>query len=228
MKTEEKKFQKIYLGVLEALNTTSYGIGKEIGVAANVLARLEKGENNPSYDYLSAIGEKYPQLNPDYLLTGVGSVLRGGNARPIGVMSNMEFVEVPFLSLEARATFIATYDDSATVELENFPVLKSSVNGFKNSILIEVEGTSMQPTLNHQTKVLCTKVSSNEWEYLSGVYAILYRDFFVIKRIKNNDLIQYKTLTLHSDNKEFGTVVIRGEEIREVWKAVKIYEQSLE
>jgi transcriptional regulator with XRE-family HTH domain len=52
----------------------------EIGVQRGVISHITTERNEPSKDVLIKILERYPSVNPDWLLLGKGSIRRSSNA----------------------------------------------------------------------------------------------------------------------------------------------------
>lgn len=91
------------------------------------------------------------------------------------------------------------------------------------ALVIEVDGDSMEPTLMTGWSVACFPIQQADFKYMpGGIYAIVFGNFFVIKRVKDNDILRNGTLTLHSDNERGGTLTVPAEELRGVWKVVKV------
>ncbi|WP_353720327.1 S24 family peptidase [Dyadobacter sp. 676] len=88
--------------------------------------------------------------------------------------------------------------------------------------MIEIEGDSMEPYYWEGCKLRCKEVPSEDWPYLnSGVYAVVYGSFFVIKRVKTSPV--KGKLTLHSDNIEMGgSIEIPLSKVRKIWQAIRI------
>ena len=80
--------------------------------------------------------------------------------------------------------------------------------------MIEVQGSSMSPQINDEAKVLSHCISQDNWEYqLGGVYAVLFRDQLVIKRVLENGLLMKGALTLHADNRLGEVVTVKDKDV---------------
>lgn len=172
----------------------------------------------------------YPQISADYLIRGIHPVLSKPETNAVIMTSDDDTMEIPFVPIRFHATFAESYvDGSGTTDMEPFRIRKTVVKGHKNAVVVEISGNSMSPQLAHGAKVLAVPVNQSDWEYQSGgVYAVMYRDFFVVKRIRDNDLITRKYLTLHSDNPNGGNVTVPYHDIRGLWKIVTIVEAPVE
>jgi len=216
--------------VFDALGITIYQIAKELGENPSKFYNILNGRAKPSYDTIMSLLACYPQISADFLIRGTLPVLNIPENNASLVMPFNDTVDVPFVPVRFYATFVEGFaDGSNTAERETFPVRSSVTKGYKRAVVIEISGNSMSPQLAHGAKVLAVPISESDWEYQSGgVYAVMYRDYFVVKRIRDNELLTRKYLMLHSDNPNGGNVTVPLQDIRGLWKIVTIVEAPVE
>ncbi|WP_460936243.1 LexA family transcriptional regulator [Spirosoma humi] len=216
--------------VFDALGITIYQIAKELGENPSKFYNILNGRAKPSYDTIMSLLACYPQISADYLIRGITPILNAPQANARIMPSDDDTIEVPFVPVKFYASFVETFSDGiSTNDIESFRVRKPIMKGHKNGVVLEISGSSMSPQLTHGAKVLAIPVSENNWEYQSGgVYAVMYRDYFVVKRIRDNELLTRKYLTLHSDNPNGGNVTVPLQDIRALWKIVAIVEAPVE
>ena len=216
--------------VFDALGITIYQIAKELGENPSKFYNILNGRAKPSYDTIMSLLACYPQISADYLIRGIMPVLNSSEGNAVLMPSDDTTIEVPFVPVKFYGSFVESYaDGSGTTESESFPVRKPVLKGHKNAVVLEISGSSMSPQLAHGAKVLAVPVGENNWEYQSGgVFAVMYRDYFVVKRIRDNELLTRKYLTLHSDNPNGGNVTVPLQDIRGLWKIVAIVEAPVE
>ncbi|CCH56261.1 putative phage repressor [Fibrisoma limi BUZ 3] len=216
--------------VFDALGLTIYQIAKELGENPSKFYNILNGRAKPSYDTIMSLLACYPQINADFLLRGLSPVLNDPETNAVLLPTDEELIDVPFVPIKFYASFVETYTDGFGLkELESYRVRSSVAKGHKSAVVIEIAGNSMSPQLVHGAKILAVQVDQGDWEYQSGgVYAVMYRDYFVVKRIKDNELITRKYLTLHSDNPNGGSVTVALQDIRGLWKVVGIVEAPVE
>lgn len=183
-----------------------------------LLNKIRAGLQSAPSEVLTVLAERY-KLNLNYIFLGLEPMFIDGLVPQMAKSS----YQVPFLPARAMATFAETYlNDFDYTQLSSIEYI-SDVPPTKGAIAIEVEGDSMAEQLHPGSIILCVPVNQDDLKYLnSGVYTIIYGNHLVVKRIKNNDLLQSGTLTLHSDNPKHGSVTIMGEDIRHVWKVDQI------
>ncbi len=216
--------------VFDALGITIYQIAKELGENPSKFYNILNGRAKPSYDTIMSLLTCYPHISADFLIRGVMPVLSSPEANAVMASTDDDTVEVPFVPVRFYATFVESYADRmGTTDTELFRVRKPVTKGHKHAVVLEISGSSMSPQLAHGAKVLAVPVNQSDWEYQSGgVFAVMYRDYFVVKRIRDNELLTRKYLTLHSDNPNGGNVTVPLQDIRGLWKIVTIVEAPVE
>ncbi len=216
--------------VFDALGITIYQIAKELGENPSKFYNILNGRAKPSYDTIMSLLACYPQISADYLIRGIMPVLKDPEANARLMNADEDTIEIPFIPVKFYASFVESFADGiSTADVESFRVRKSVTKGHKQTVVLEISGNSMSPQLAHGAKVLAVPVSENNWEYQSGgVYAVMYRDYFVVKRIRDNELLTRKYLMLHSDNPNGGNVTVPLQDIRGIWKIVSIVEAPVE
>ena len=218
--------------VFDGLGLTIYQIAKDLGENPSKFYNILSGRAKPSYDTIMSLLACYPQIRADYLLRGILPVLgessSEGNSR--FTVSDENLIEVPFVPIKFYASFVETYTEGfRKMDMETYRVRSASVRANKPAVVIEISGNSMTPQLSNGAKVLAEQVDQSNWEYQSGgIFAVMYRDFFVVKRIRDNELMTKKYLTLHSDNPLGGSVTVGHKDLRGMWKIVSIVDSPVE
>lgn len=228
--TNVKSVQERLRKVVESLNITIYQVAKDLEENSSKFYNILNGRANPSYDTIAALLDHYPQVSAEYLLRGKLPIII-----PVGDVTWLQddvspYCNVPYLPIKFHATFVESFaDDFRYDEIETYQVSTSVVKKLKNPVIIEVAGNSMSPQLVDGARVIATPVNQADWIYQSGaVYAVIYRDFFVIKRIRENDLLTKGYVTLHSDNPLGGSISLQGQDLRALWKIAGIVHAPVE
>lgn len=218
--------------VFEELGLTIYQASKVLGENSSKFYNILSGRVNPSYDTIQRLLETYPQIRADYLLRGLEPVLSSPEPEPNGTLLHPEvpFTEVPFVPVKFYAGFIENVTEGMRYgDLDTYRVPGEVPRHYREPVIIEISGSSMSPQLPDGAKVLAVNVDEGDWAYQSGgVYAVMYRDFLVVKRIKSNELLTRQQLTLHSDNPNGGSVTVNAADLRALWKIVRIVEATVE
>ena len=62
--------------VIKSMNLTARQFAAEIHVQPGTISNMMSGRNNPSLDVMKRIMERYPTLNPEWLIAGRGDMWR--------------------------------------------------------------------------------------------------------------------------------------------------------
>ena len=241
--TTKKQSQATRLAHLrQSHNKTTREVGAYIDRAASQVLRYESVASADIRDVVDKLAKLY-KVTPDYILYGedgpppaVVEMRRQVAQLGIPAMDALPIryrtdeLEVSFarrVPVAARATFAENLTDAgagAMGEFEEVPIKNPTPELRRPGALeVEVDGDSMEPTLMSGWSVACFPIPKSDFKYLpGGIYAIVFGNFFVIKRIKDNNILRDGTLTLHSDNDRGGTLTVPAEELRGVWKVVKV------
>ena len=74
---------KRLLQFLAAENITQAQLADTIEVARASISHILSGRNKPSFDFIQRIGQHYPELNLEWLITGTGKMYKGSSHSPI-------------------------------------------------------------------------------------------------------------------------------------------------
>ena len=224
-------------------NLSTREVASYIGRAASQISRYESVATADIRDVVEKLAKLY-KVTSDFILYGedgpppavlemrrqVAQMGIQPNAMPIRYMADdIEVIFARRVPVAARATFAENLNEGGLEEFEEVPIKNPTPELRRPGALeIEVNGDSMEPTLRSGWSVACYPIDKSDFKYITGgIYAVVFGNFFVIKRIKDNDLLRTGTITLHSDNENGGTLTIPGEELRGIWKVVKITDGPL-
>lgn len=228
-------------------NLTTREVGTYIGRAPSQVLRYESVATADIREVVDKLAKLY-KVTSDFILYGedgpppaVMEMRRQIDQLGIKSMTEQpvryrtEDIEVVFarrVPVAARATFGENLTDDWEGDEDGFeevPIQNPTPElRRKGTLVIEVDGDSMEPTLMSGWSVACYKIPKSDFKYLpGGIYGIVFGNFFVIKRIKDNNILRDGTLTLHSDNERGGVLTVPADELRGIWKVVKIVDGLL-
>ena len=192
-----------------------------------------------SSDVLAKIITKYPDVNPEWLLTGNGEMLKSEGATEVIKTPRVEIIEpikvegrslmpkvvvvddndndrIPLVSVKAQAGYLEGYDDSNYIEeLPTYSVPEMRNGTYR---MFQVSGFSMYPTLQDGSYVIGKFVEN--WEWLSDnrvCVVVTERDGVIVKRVTNRAR-EKGFLYCKSDNRDYKHITVRVEDIREIWE----------
>ncbi len=186
------------------------------------LSEMANGRRDVTIELLRKAVETY-ELNPEFIFSGLGPQLRNDKQDEFKVLTvvtdsanNEYIVHVPFA---AQAGYIEQFSDPQFVkELPSYNLPYDNIRGGSYRSF-DIEGTSMEPTLQHSDKVVCSFIEPQYWEHAiknGQVYVVLTDEGIVVKRLINH-IRSDRALDLVSDNSTYDIVKLPVEQVREVW-----------
>lgn len=163
-------------------------------------------------DKIAKILSKYCDLNPEWLLTGKGEMLRD-KATTVAVSGQGE--GTPYYAVDFLAGFDPVFNDQ-TVHPDamiSFPNIKGA------ECWVDVSGRSMEPLISPGDVIAIKKI--NDWRsfILYGeVYAIVTPEYRTIKRIRKATIKDY--ITLVPENPDYDSQDILADSIRAVYQVL--------
>ena len=153
---------------------------------------------------------------------------KDSNARITQPYLSEELIEVPYVPIDAKASFVESLYDT-TYQMDTYPLIPEDGEDLASGdyLVFQVRGDSMSGTIPDSCKILGRVIPEGKWEYASGVIIIVYGKTLTVKRILRNDLFGNNVLTLKADNPEYGQVDVMRGEIRGMWQAVRIVSQRI-
>ncbi|MBL6963399.1 MAG: helix-turn-helix transcriptional regulator [Bacteroidetes bacterium] len=108
--------------ILEMLNLNPSQLADQIGINRSRLSHILTGRNNPSLEIIQGILKQYPQINPDWLLSGQGEFYREGNTLATDIKESEDEMEK-----ESPTEDLFSYQRT-----ENKQILKSQPSDLKD------------------------------------------------------------------------------------------------
>jgi phage repressor protein C with HTH and peptisase S24 domain len=203
---------------------------KETGLSNGFLDK----NNHPGADKLEQIIYAYPEINPEWLLTGKGEMLRGDIN---SVIVNTSIFSVKLVGQYAYAGYLNSFSDQEYMEnLPEVPFLISEGQTHRGEYLaFEVRGDSMdddskdsiiegdlalgrfiQPHL-----YIDSKLHYRKWNFI-----IVHKtDGILIKQITDHNL-ENKTITIHSLNSRYSDKIIPLSDVAQIFNVVQILRKT--
>ena len=185
--------------IAEKEGITIGALERNIGASKGVLSRaIDKGTDIQA-KWIVQIVENYPQFSADWLLTGVGSMLKS-NEVPAKVSFDPS-VGTPYYDVDFIGGFNEIFNNQTTV-----PACNVLVPGFeKASVWCNVTGHSMEPKINHGDIIALRECSINDIQY-GEIYAVVLdtiRTIKILRRGSSPDVLRYVPINQDFDEQEF-------------------------
>jgi transcriptional regulator with XRE-family HTH domain len=197
---------------------TQMQLGERIGVTKASISAYEKGKAYPSTPILTKLAHEF-SLSIDELRVGDAP----GRARlPGPTPAPPVLAEVPYLPSAARPTFAAALATSQQRAREPLALVALPAGcplvDPATALVVEIDDTALEPILRPGARVLAVAVAAAEWPFMPpGIYCLAYRGGLVIKRLRDNTLLQTGLLLLHADGPAGGSYPVRAEDLCAVW-----------
>lgn len=178
----------------------------ETGISNGILDK----KSGLSMDTVEKFYSTYPEINPEWLLTGEGPMLKEDNNLPMASKSaNNE--GIPLVNATAIGGYgnnVFSFGERDVKDYYVIPKFKHKQVDF----MIEVEGSSMYPKYNSGDVVACRIIKERNFIQWNKTHVIATREQgIIIKRIKPSDVPN--SLLMISDNESYDPFNVPEEEI---------------
>jgi len=133
--------------IMTHFTISSTRFADEIGVQRSSVSHILSGRNKPSYDFIIKILEKYPSINPLWLLTGKGTMISGeteekgpASEGPVYRNKSSESKEELIFETKNQEMEIKQPIDDISKQLREV----TNVNNLNSVILLYTDGTFLQ------------------------------------------------------------------------------------
>lgn len=213
----------VYLG----LKPTSFEA--EMGFSNGSIGKLLNDKRALTSDRLEKIFYKYPELDPEWLMTGKGEMIKKNSilvSEPVTpyreniVVDRENNVLIPIADIKAAAGH--GYMNTEVLRTSDFVQLPDNLLKSGKYLCIRIKGNSMSPTLQDAGFVIIRLLEKAEWSsiYTDRVYVVCDNEGQAyLKRVRNR-IDNGGFLVLTSDNPDKATYPnfnLRLDEITSIW-----------
>ncbi|HEX8349462.1 MAG TPA: helix-turn-helix domain-containing protein, partial [Hymenobacter sp.] len=172
-------------GLREQANLTQEELGFRIGKTKTAISNIEGGRNGARMSTLTliaeALGIEVQQILTNEPLTTIKPAPGDDTslAALMGSVKQQGIVELRFVPVSGRAAFAemgGPDTDFGQLDTIAVPLMPGEdAAQLKSCLVFEVNGDSMEPTLQHGQRVIAEGVNEADWEYQSDrVYVVSY------------------------------------------------------
>lgn len=167
-------------------------VAEKLYVSQTAYSNMEANINAISVDHLFTLSKLY-NVTMEYLLTGNKKL----------IIMDLKNGFLPLINAKAHAGFLkGMHEENVMDDFEYYRI--PGFNPTSDSVLIEIEGTSMQPTINEGDVLICQQQRNFDYVIDGSTAILVTKDEFVLTR-----------LFKHEDNRFFK---IEGDNTDEVSK----------
>lgn len=190
--------------IRQAKNISRADISKHLEMGEMSYGKIERGEVSINLEKLYKIAEIFQMEAEDVLAYGKESNL------PTSIKKG----NITYVPAKAQAGYLSELLD----EVNDGDCISFDLPFFRGSNLymIDVEGDSMNPTVNHGDYAVVRKIENQEDIKYGVPYVVESEDGRVMKRIYSND--NNNRLTLKSDNEVYEPYSVSKESVLSIWE----------
>jgi len=194
------------LKVIDNKDITKYKFCKDLGVSKGFLDKPRE----ISTDKYANILSYFPDISPEWLLTGSGSMFKNEQPEATKIDPTDGVNTIPFVSLSVAAGFGSADFKIEATDVKAYYVVPKFKDR-KIDFMIEVAGSSMYPKYNSGDVIACKIIKESQFIQWNRVHVIATREQgLIVKRIKENG---GDSILAISDNKDYPPFSIPLEEI---------------
>jgi hypothetical protein bfra3_16308 len=177
----------------------------ETGISNGILDK----KSGLSMDTIEKFYSTYPEINPEWLLTGQGPMLKSISVEEISTKPMADALPLVMpTAIGGYGNSAFNFTDRDVKEYYVIPKFKHKQVDF----MIEVEGSSMYPKYNSGDVVACCIIKDSKFIQWNKAHVVATREQgIIIKRIKPSD--NKDTLLMVSDNQSYDPFEVPKEEI---------------
>lgn len=186
---------------------------KNIGASKSYISNTK----NISAKVLSNIIRIYPELSPEWILTGEGTMLKKENAVQSILPIKSEDKGVPYYNVDFVGGFDLVINDQTTIPeyLIDFPKYNEA------TCWCNVTGHSMEPEITHGDIIALKKIEDISFLPYGEIYAIVTKnEMRTIKRIGPSQNKDCYSLIPTNKSPEYGVQELPKEMVRIVFKVL--------
>lgn len=240
--------------IIDNLGYSNNAFGRSVNSSSARVSNIVTGRNEPNYELLKQILSIYKNVSSDWLMLGKGNMKIDPNA-PLFASPNAHpnahltahlidkkasiHAPPPVITVDGTGTENIVFVDQKAAAGYPFKVNEVGFFGvlpafslpsseFRNGVFrcFEVEGDSMETTLNAGDWLITRFLDS--WEGINDgyVHVVVTLDQVLVKRVINR-IKKNGRLILQSDNPLYGNIIVEAEDVKEIWVVKRFFSAIL-
>lgn len=203
---EKSLIKRNILQYIDSKGITKYKFYQETGITRGVLDQ----NNGMSEENTARILAYFPEISPEWLLTGIGPMLRSEVMAKAIKTGNDTTEGYPLIDISVAAGFGSVKFNIEKRDVKDYYIIPK-FRDLKIDFMIEVYGSSMYPKYMSGDIVACTIIRDSKFIQWNKVHIIATTEQgLLLKRIREHDTASIMAV---SDNPEFPPFKIPLDEI---------------
>lgn len=203
---EKSLIKRNILQYIDSKGITKYKFYQETGITRGVLDQ----NNGMSEENTARILAYFPEISPEWLLTGIGPMLRS-EIKAKAIKTDINTTDgYPLIDISVAAGFGSVKFNIEKRDVKDYYIIPK-FRDLKIDFMIEVYGSSMYPKYMSGDIVACTIIRDSKFIQWNKVHIIATTEQgLLLKRIREHDAASIMAV---SDNPEFPPFKIPLDEI---------------
>ncbi len=172
--------------LIDYLNVSTNKFSNTIGASNSYFNKLIKNGGSIGSDRIEKILRAYPEINPEWLITGEGAMLKNDNDKLAVAKRSKNNEGIPLIPISAMAGFGT--GDCQILEHEVDRYIVPHFKDLQIDFMINVRGSSMQPKYNSGDVVACKKLPLDTFFQWNKVYVLDTTQGPLVKRVKKSQV----------------------------------------
>lgn len=212
-------------------NNTDFA--QRIGKARSYVSEALNGRRAITEQFVLSIGDAFPEISKDWLLTGEGTMLVGeqevkANAKELDP-ETLNWISVPVIPFRAMAGSTGWYEDVFADDWKEKRTVIAPLGAKAiDHAIFTVTGDSMEPTLIEGDEILAKHVPFDCYKenrlriYNYSIWIIATKsEGILIKNITEHD-VENHTITCHSFNDKYSDFVLDLSDVKDIYHIVSL------
>ena len=212
-------------------NNTDFA--QRIGKARSYVSEALNGRRAITEQFVLSIGDAFPEISKDWLLTGEGTMLAGegevkANAKELDPEA-LNWISVPVIPFRAMAGSTGWYEDVFADDWKEKRTVIAPLGAKAiDHAIFTVTGDSMEPTLIEGDEILAKHVPFDCYKenrlriYNYSIWIIATKsEGILIKNITEHD-VENHTITCHSFNDKYSDFVLDLSDVKDIYHIVSL------
>lgn len=211
------RFKQMVKFLMEKNNINQNKFAENCGLTTQHLSNVQNGHKTIALKTLFAIAEVYPEINPDYVLKGTGTITQQNtlNEPPSDYLTKKK---LPVFDLDVQAGYMPLFDDVSSHPTGEIQFLGSETCDFA----VKVHGESMSGKISNGGIVAVKEITDLDVIPYGHIFLIITEDLRTIKYIRKSTQGEDFLQLIPHNQTDFDAFEIHRSKIKKLYIVKKI------